>query len=415
MYRWNSVASIGFYQRYQKIRMKKISILVALLLVLLPSLSKADKIEFEHSDWKTTLAKAAKENKFVFVDAYTTWCGPCKWMAANTFTDPAVAAFFNKNFVNAKIDMERGEGLELAKLYAVRAYPTLLFVNAEGKLIHTEIGAKDAAGFLAIGKKVIDPSFVSLVSMAKQFEQGNRDREFLKDYLLRLSPGTADAKKVLTPFKEGMAGDGLLDEGSWEVFKKYFRKPDSEYAKYFLAHLKDFQAKFGEKPVELKANRFYFAMATDAIRNDDRAALKKAQEAAANSGLITATTVAASMDISWYQQKGELDNYVKAIKELFKIDGTASPESKNRFAWYLYENSDNKKQLKTGLKWINEALNDPAASISRYAMLDTKAMLQLKLGKTNKGIETANMAIEVAKESGEDYSATEEEMAKYKK
>lgn len=79
------------------------------------------EIHFEHTAWKEILAKAKKENKLIMVDAFTTWCGPCKWMAKNTFTNDTVADFYNSKFVNAKIDMEKGEGLDIAKQYEVQA------------------------------------------------------------------------------------------------------------------------------------------------------------------------------------------------------------------------------------------------------------------------------------------------------
>lgn len=398
--------------------MKKIAFLIALLLVLLPSLSKADEINFDHSEWKSILAKAGKENKLVFVDAYTTWCGPCKWMSANTFTNPDVAAFFNKNFVNAKIDMEKGEGLEIAKLYGVNVYPTLLFVDAQGTLIHSELGARDAEKFLELGKKVLDPSFVSIASMGKRFDSGERDRKFLKDYLLRLSPASEEFQKVSEPFEAGMKGDGLLDEYSWEVFRNFYRRTDSEYAKYFLSHLKDFESKYGAETVHQKAYGFYYGMSFDAIRNDDRDAFEKAKTAALNSGLPTTKAMTASMDISWYQQKQDSKNYVKSVKQLFTIPEAATPDAKNTHAWIVYEMSSKKKELKTALKWVNEALEQEAPENEKmplYFMLDTKAMLQLKLGKTEEGFKTADLAIEAAKEIGQDYSETEKEMAKYKK
>ena len=92
----------------------------------------AQGINFEHGTWDEILAKAGKEGKIVFMDAYTTWCGPCKMMSKSTFTDARVAEFYNKNFICAKIDMEKGEGPALSERYGVQAYPTLLFVNASG-------------------------------------------------------------------------------------------------------------------------------------------------------------------------------------------------------------------------------------------------------------------------------------------
>ena len=71
------------------------------------------------------LEQAKKENKLIFMDCYTSWCGPCKMLAKEVFTDPDVAAFFNEKFVNAKVDMEKGEGPALKKQYGVNAFPTL--------------------------------------------------------------------------------------------------------------------------------------------------------------------------------------------------------------------------------------------------------------------------------------------------
>ena len=57
---------------------------------------------------------------------------PCKQMAKSVFTNDAVADYYNTNLVNAKIDMEKGEGLEIAKLYEVKCYPNLLFIDGNG-------------------------------------------------------------------------------------------------------------------------------------------------------------------------------------------------------------------------------------------------------------------------------------------
>lgn len=118
-----------------------------------PAKSAVSGIDFFHGTFAEAKAKAKRENKLIFMDAYTTWCGPCKWMAANTFTDSSVGEYFNKNFVNVKMDMERGEGPALQRQFAVRAYPTLLFIDGDGQVKHRDMGAKKAGDFLAVGKK----------------------------------------------------------------------------------------------------------------------------------------------------------------------------------------------------------------------------------------------------------------------
>ncbi len=105
-------------------------------------------IAFQDLSFQAALDKAAAENKLVFLDCYTTWCGPCKWLDANTFKEKAVGDYFNKNFVSIKIDMEKGEGIELMKKYQVTAFPTLFLLDAKGNVVKKMMGAMDGARLL---------------------------------------------------------------------------------------------------------------------------------------------------------------------------------------------------------------------------------------------------------------------------
>lgn len=117
--------------------------------------SDAPGIQFFHGTFAEAQAKAKKENKLIFMDAYTTWCGPCRAMSANVFTDPSVAEYYNAHFINLKVDMERGEGPTLGRRYSVMGYPTLLYINSEGEVKNRVMGGKSASDFIAIGQKVI--------------------------------------------------------------------------------------------------------------------------------------------------------------------------------------------------------------------------------------------------------------------
>ncbi len=116
------------------------------------------QIEFSKGSFADIKAKAADENKIIFVDAYAVWCGPCRWMEANVFTKKEVGDFYNEHFVNYKFDMEKGEGRAFAKKYAVRNYPTYLFLDAEGNIIHRAIGSRSAAEFIKLGRTAIEKS-----------------------------------------------------------------------------------------------------------------------------------------------------------------------------------------------------------------------------------------------------------------
>jgi thiol:disulfide interchange protein len=98
------------------------------------------QVKFENLLIQEVMAKAMLEKKVIFIDCYTTWCGPCKKMSAEVFTDSTVATYFNRQFVNLKLDMEKGQGPELASKYGVYEFPTLLFVSNKGEVILRLIG-----------------------------------------------------------------------------------------------------------------------------------------------------------------------------------------------------------------------------------------------------------------------------------
>ena len=87
------------------------------------------------------LDMAANSDKLVFVDFYTTWCLPCKQMDEDVYPDQDLGDEFNKHFVSYKVDAEKDNGPNLAFLYEVYAYPTLLFMDTKGRVLVRKNGA----------------------------------------------------------------------------------------------------------------------------------------------------------------------------------------------------------------------------------------------------------------------------------
>jgi thioredoxin 1 len=133
--------------------MKKV-LLVLFSIVSISVAAQETGIHFEKTTWAQIVKKAKAEKKLIFMDAYTSWCGPCKQMSANVFPDAKLGTYFNANFINAKIDMEEGEGPALAAQYPVRGYPTLMFIDpVTGKVVNSVLGSRSAADLLEVGQK----------------------------------------------------------------------------------------------------------------------------------------------------------------------------------------------------------------------------------------------------------------------
>lgn len=114
----------------------------------------SEGIQFTDATWNSILKKAKTEKKIIFLDAYASWCGPCKMLQKNVFTRREVGDYFNKRFINVKMDMEKGEGPLLSQRYPLEAYPTLLFIDGNGRVVKKVIGYQDPEKLLAIGKSV---------------------------------------------------------------------------------------------------------------------------------------------------------------------------------------------------------------------------------------------------------------------
>lgn len=130
--------------------MKKI-LLLTVLLIWIGNVAPAQNnqgIKFEKGTFSEILAKAKAQKKLVFMDVYASWCGPCKRMASEVFTQKKVGDYFNATFVNAKFDAEVGEGRTIATRYGVNAYPTFLLLNGDGKLVGKMVGGSPADEFI---------------------------------------------------------------------------------------------------------------------------------------------------------------------------------------------------------------------------------------------------------------------------
>ncbi|RYD52714.1 MAG: DUF255 domain-containing protein [Sphingobacteriales bacterium] len=160
-------------------------LLVALLLAA-PVVADAQGIQFETGTWKAAVAKAKVQNRLLYVDVYTTWCGPCKVLEKTVFPQQAVGDKYNPLFVNYHMDAENGEGIALAKKYAINGFPTHLFIDPKTEtVVYRTSGAGSVAGFnehadVALQEQA-DP--MTWTRYTERFASGTRTEPFLRAYL----------------------------------------------------------------------------------------------------------------------------------------------------------------------------------------------------------------------------------------
>ncbi|MDN5396022.1 MAG: thioredoxin family protein [Chryseobacterium sp.] len=380
--------------------MKKLTLFSSLFI---GALALAQGIKFEDSNFATILAKAKKENKLIFVDAYASWCGPCKLMVKNIFPLQTVGDFYNSHFVNAKIDMEKGEGVGLAKKYNVKAFPTYLFINGDGEEVHRTLGYVEEKDFIQFAKDAEDPN-KRLTALKQKFENGEKDPEFLKNLAgLTIYNDSELAGKVLDRyFQQKTSLDQedvqMLLSGTQSTESPLYKIFQSKKAEIIKIFPEDKYAKF-DKNIKLNTvlkkaynadtktwNDNYFLTESQKFLTKDESE-KILKRAKANRAL----------------KNKDIPTYEKLTLELYKDYSSMSSEELNSLAWDFFENVSSKTSLEKAVAWAQESVKKS----ENYANTDTLANLYNKIGDKKNAKIWAEKSVQLAKSTGEDSTDTE--------
>ena len=223
--------------------------------------------KFEEMTLAEALQKAKTENKHVFIDCYTSWCGPCKEMSEYVFPQAEVGAFFNEKFVCVKFDMEKGEGLDIAKNYKVQVYPTFIILTAEGKEQYRFTGKMEANELIEKAKTGLDAKN-SIDAMRAEFESGHMDNGRLYDYLMTLlnAADYENALAVSDSLMKKLTDEEKLDRKYWPVFSNYWLSPvNSANFEFLLLHKAEFEQLVGKYELNEYLRELYNQLFTSYI------------------------------------------------------------------------------------------------------------------------------------------------------
>lgn len=232
--------------------MKKILTLVMCMMTSAVSMAQGVAFEPEGTTLEQASAKAKAENKLIFLDCYTTWCGPCKKMVRETFPQESVGAYMNAKFVNLKIDMESAYGAPLAKKLQVQAYPTFVIFTANAEEINRILGYHDAESFIKVLEEKSQDN--SSGPLQQRWRSGDRDTQFLMEYLqtLNASYKADEANDVAEAILDGKEETFAADSTLRMVFMRNITNPFAKSFTYTVQHPQALMDAIGEFPVQMK-------------------------------------------------------------------------------------------------------------------------------------------------------------------
>ena len=216
-------------------------------------------IQFSRLPFAEALKKAGQEKKLIFIDCYTTWCGPCKMMSEQVFTLKHIGDFFNEHFVNLKVDMEKGEGPDLQKRYAVNAFPTMMLLDAEGRVVYKMVGASDPRGFMEKIRRGVLPE-ACYYQLKEKYDSGDRSADMMPEYLLTMGDAgeLKNQNEEIRNYLNLLKGKDIFTKSTWKLYDfiaKDYKMPEFGF---ICENRKQFVGQIDESEVNRKIENVIF-------------------------------------------------------------------------------------------------------------------------------------------------------------
>lgn len=374
----------------------KYILLLALGLWVTAAWGQAEGIQFFHGSWDEALEKAKAEQKPIFVDAYASWCGPCKRMAAQVFPQKEVGELFNAKFINVKMDMEKGEGPGFAKKFPVRAYPTLLFITPQEEKFHEHVGGLDAEGLLKTGDLAVR-KFGGNSEYAAMYKEGNREFEVVQGYLTGLANS---GQSAVGPANEYLRGEGadLSDEERAEIAFAAATEADSRLFEMIVEDRDYLFANYPEEEILEKVQSACVATVDKAIAYKALFLIEEAVDKwyLFENDRTKRTAFEAGSYLRFHAAHDEWNAYENHLKPYLKTLPKGEVTERKRLAFEMVEAFgepayDSAKDL-----WQGVCDLEPDVADNHYRL----ARLYAVLGKGSKAQTAIEKAIELAADDG---------------
>ncbi|HXB35172.1 MAG TPA: thioredoxin fold domain-containing protein [Puia sp.] len=360
-------------------------------------------VRFEHGlSWAAVKAKARAENKYIFMDCFTTWCGPCRYMSTAIFPQKESGDYMNDKFVSVAVQLDTtakdaddvkgwyADGHDIAAKFGVRAYPTYLIFAPDGHVVHRMVGSRlNAKTFIADVSASFD-STQQYYTLLNQYENGRRDSAFLHRMAMRCDD-IYDLANLMVIGNAWLARQtDLYSRDALEIVDVLTNASTDTYFTVYTDHAAEVDKVLGDGKAEAKVRAIFLRegaqLARAAKKEPD---WKKVHKLIAVKMPAAADEMTARIKVNFYCGKKDWTNFETVIVAYMKTYGeTMSIGDLNSLAWAVFEECPDMTCVSDILDWsrrLKEA-GDPG-------VMDTYANILYKLGKKGDAIALETKAL----------------------
>ncbi len=376
--------------------------LLSFLFVALALGARAEGMRFFEGTWEEALAEAKRLDRIIFVDAYAVWCGPCKKMASEVFPDDKVGEFYNKNFVNLKLDAEKGEGLKFREKYPISAFPTLFYIDYTGEVIQQVKGAQPVDGFIELGRKAL-----SKIDRSQQYvsayESGDRDPELVYNYVRALNKAGKSSLKIANEYLRTQKD--LSTPFNLRFILEAVVEADSRIFDLLIQYRNAIEALESSQAVKDRIREACEATAQKAVEFRNRQLFDEAIAKMKKHYPEKAASFQLSMEMDFWSAMGEAEKYIAACRQYAKKEAANDAKTLSRLSASLM---DQFGHVPKAVLAAEAFLKTAAESSNDYKMYLSYASLLQRNGQKAKAMEAARKALELAKPQGDQAVRTAE-------
>jgi len=398
-------------------------ILISSLCTTLDAQEKGIQFEKELT-WGQIKRKAKSENKYIFMDIYATWCGPCNEMVKDVYPSEKVGAYLSKNFISVKVQLDRTKSDDehvknwyadvesISREYKVSILPTFLFFSSDGNLVHKETGYRDIDGLIGMAQSALDPKkqFYTLLSAYKS----NKLEPQALPELAKMAKSLGEkveaqiiADDYINRFLFKLKEETLYKQGNLEFIGQYIGKEGSRSFNFYAKNTDKINEVLGQNKAEYAIrdaiSRHYLPNYDTWLETkpnwDSLEVIIRKKFGPLGLEEIYGNRMAYNYQLKNWAEFGKY--YVLYFEKALK-----RPEYQiNNFSWPIFEHIDDPKILDFAIRVMKYSLE--IWDQTNYQAYDTYANLLHKNGNTSEAIVWEERAVRASKGSPDEKSLAE--------
>ncbi len=304
---------------------------------------------FRNLTYEEALKAARVENKMVYVHGYADWCHFCKDMIEKVYPDSEVGAFYNPQFICIKVNLEK-EGAELNKRILSHSFPTLLFFDSTGTVMHRAAGRHMKSLLIQLGQEALDPRR-RLYTWIKLFNEGDCSYDTAYTYLRKMEISGADFQPEVLKYLNRKKPAELTSEANWKIINELYKDVKDPFMLTLIRLKPDFETKYTKPAVDRKFTEMYkyeFAIRTRLL---DTAGYDKLKQQVKASGLDLADRIVDYADLQKAKMKSDYETYFVLAESFVKKHAEKDAELLNEIAQTFFEKTKDKELLNKAAEW----------------------------------------------------------------